>query len=184
MNHVNFMEVLIMDEQNFKIQLEDGTEQKCRAIITFDSDEHSYVLYSMIDDNGNDSEEVSALRFKLDENGEMTDFAPLETEEEWEMVDEVLNTLIAEFGDGEEDFFTISDENGEEIVCEVIHRFDLEEFNKSYILYTFAEEGEVDEIFAASYIAGEKGEVQDLIPIETDEEWAKVEQELEALNQK
>ncbi|MDI7740752.1 DUF1292 domain-containing protein [Lysinibacillus fusiformis] len=173
-----------MDEQYFTIQLEDGTEQKCRAIMTFDSDDHSYVLYSMIDENGNDSEEVSALRFELDEDGKMTDFTDLETEEEWEMVDEVLNTLIAEFGDGEEDFFTISDENGEEIVCEVLHRFEIEEFNKSYILYTFSDQEEIGEIFAACYIAGEKGEVQDLIPIESDEEWEKVEQELEALNLK
>ena len=175
-----------MDEQSFKIQLEDGTEQQCRAIITFDSDEHSYVLYSIVDEAGNDSEEVSALRFELDENGQMTDFTSLETEEEWEMVDEVLNTLIAEFGDGEEDFFTISDEDGKEVVCEVIHRFELEEFNKSYILYTFADQEnmEIGEIFAACYIAGEKGEVQDLVPIETDAEWEKVEQELASLNQK
>lgn len=173
-----------MDEQYFNIQLEDGLEQKCRAIFTFDSDEHSYVLYSMIDENGNDSEEVSALRFELGENGEMAHFTPLETEEEWEMVDEVLNTLIAEFGEGEEDFFTISDENGEDVVCEVIHRFELTEYNKSYILYTYADQEEIGEIFAACYIAGEKGEVQDLLPIETDEEWAKVEQELESLNQK
>jgi len=173
-----------MDEQYFKIQLEDGTEQQCRAIFTFDSDEHSYVLYSMVDEHGEESEEISALRFELDDNGVMTDFSPLETEEEWGMVDEVLNTLIAEFGEGEEDFFTISDENDQEIVCEVIHRFEIEEFNKSYILYTFADQEEIGEIFAACYIAGEKGEVQDLLPIETDEEWAKVEQELESLNEK
>lgn len=173
-----------MEEQYFKIQLEDGTEQQCKVIITFDSEEHSYVLYSMVDEGGNDSEEISALRFELDENGKMTGFTSLETEEEWEMVDEVLNTLIAEFGDGEEDFFTISDENDEEIVCEVIHRFELKEFNKSYILYTFADQEEIGEIFAAAYIAGDKGEVQDLLPIETDEEWDKVEQELQSLNQK
>lgn len=173
-----------MDEQYFKIQLEDGTEQQCRAIMTFDSEEHSYVLYSIVDEDGNDSEEVSALRFELDENGEMTDFSSLETEAEWEMVDEVLNTLIAEFGDGEEDFFTISDENGEEVVCEVIHRFEIEEFDKSYIFYTFADQEEIGEIFAASYIAGDKGEVQDLLPIEKDEEWEKIERELQTLNQK
>jgi len=178
------LEVLEMDEQNFKIQLEDGTEQECRVIMTFDSDDHSYVLYSIVDKDGNDTDEVSALRFELGENGEMTDFASLETETEWEMVDEVLNTLIAEFGDGEEDFFAISDENGDEVVCEVIHRFDLEEFEKSYILYTFADQEEIGEIFAASYIAGDNGEIIDILPIETDEEWTKVEQELASLDQK
>lgn len=172
-----------MDEQYFKVQLEDGSEQQCRVVFTFDSDDYSYVLYALVDDNGVESEEISALRYELGENGEMTDFASLETEEEWDMVDEVLNTLVAEFGEGEEDYFTISDENGEEVVCEVIHRFEMEESGKSYILYMCGDQEEIGEIFAAAYVAGENGEVQDLLPIDSDEEWAKVEEELESLNQ-
>lgn len=173
-----------MDEQLFKVQMEDGSEQLCRAVMTFDAEDHSYVLYALVDENGNEGEEISALRFELNEEGEMTDFTSLETEEEWEMVDEVLNTLIAEFGEGEEDFFTVSDENGEEVVCEVLHRFQLSEFDQSYILYTFAEQEEPGEIFAAAYVPGENGEVLDLLPIESDEEWTKVEAELQSLNQK
>ena len=171
-----------MDEQFFKLPLEDGTEQLCKVIITFDAEEFSYVLYAIIDEAGNESEEILALRFELGENGEMTDFAPLETESEWEMVDEVLNTLIAEFNDGEENYFTISDENGEDIICEVLHRFELKQFGKSYIFYSFVDVEEA-EIFAAAYTAGENGLVEDLIPIETEEEWNQVEKELEKLNQ-
>lgn len=173
-----------MDEQYFKVSLEDGSEQLCKVVFTFDTDDFSYVLYSIVDEDGNESEEITALRYEVDEDGKMTHFTPLETEEEWDMVEEVLNTLIAEFGDEDEaDYFTISDENGEEIECEVLHRFELKDFNKSYILYTFADQDEDGEIFVAAYIAGENGEVEELLPIESDEEWAKVEKELEFINQ-
>ncbi len=170
-----------VDEQFFTVQLEDGSEQRCKVIFTFDSDEHSYVLYSLVNDNNEESGDISALKYELDENGNMTNFADIESEEEWDMVDEVMNTLIAEF-DGAEDFFTISSEDDEEIVCEVLHRFKIEKYNKSYILYAYADQEEINEIFAAAYIAGEKGEVLELLPIETDEEWQYVEKELASLN--
>lgn len=172
-----------MDEQYFNVITEDGSEQQCKVVFTFDTDDYSYVLYAVVED-GVESEEISALRYELDEEGKMTDFAPLETEEEWDMVEEVLNTLVAEFGDDEENYFTIFDEDGEEIECEVLHRFELKEFNKSYILYTFADQdSEVGEIFAAAYVPGENGEIEELLPIESDEEWEKVEKELEFINQ-
>ncbi|SOC02280.1 uncharacterized protein YrzB (UPF0473 family) [Ureibacillus xyleni] len=170
-----------MDEQYFSVQLEDGSEQKCKVLFTFDSDENSYVLYSLVDGNNEESGEISALKYELDENGEMTNFTSIETDEEWDMVDEVMNTLIAEF-DGQEDFFTISSEDDEEIVCEVLHRFKSEKFNKSYILYAYADLDQINEIFAAAYIPGEKGEVLELLPIEEEEEWQYVENELASLN--
>ena len=37
------------------------------------------------------------------------------------------------------------------------------------------DEPQLDEVFASAYIAGDNGEVADLLPIETDEEWAMVE---------
>ncbi|MFJ8236862.1 DUF1292 domain-containing protein [Ureibacillus sp. NPDC094379] len=168
-------------EETFKITLEDGTNQQCKVLFTYDTDELSYVLYTVLDENGNESEEVSALRYELDENGHMTNFTPLETEEEWDMADEVLSTLAAEFGDAVGEYFTVVDENGEEAICEIIHQFDLEQFGKSYILYTFADQDEVGEIFAASFIEGEDGGINELLPIETDEEWAAIEQEIQNL---
>lgn len=173
-----------MDEQYFKVMTEDGSEQLCKVVITFDTDDFSYVLYTLVDKDGNESDEVSALRYELDENGEMTDFSSLETDVEWEMVDEVLNTLISEFGDEQEqeDFFMVTNEDGEDVLCEVLHRFELKEFGKSYLLYSFANEEQISEIYAAAYTAGENGEVQELLPIDSDREWAKVEEQLEFLN--
>ncbi len=170
-----------MEDQLFTVVTDDGQEQQCRVVFTFDSDDHSYVLYSIIDENGEESTEVSALRYELDEDGKMTDFSSLETDEEWEMVEEVLNTLIDEFTDDLTNYFTITNDEDEEIICEIVHRFELSDFAKSYILYTYADEEEVSEIFASAYVAGENGEVVDLIPINSEDEWAAVEKELDLI---
>lgn len=172
-------------EEFFNITTEDGKIVRCKVIMTFDSDEHSYVLYSLVDDVGNETDEISALRFELDDEGNMIDFASLETEEEWDMVSEVFNTMIGDGSDEEEgEFFTVTDENGEEFVCKALYRFELKEFGKQYVFYSFVGEKEVDEIFAAAYTPGENGEIVELHPIELDEEWDKVEEQLELLQQK
>lgn len=171
-------------EEYFNLPTEDGSEQRCRVVITFDTDDHSYVVFTIVDEDGNESEEVSVLRYELDEDGRMANFTPLESEEEWEMADEVLNTLVDEFSEGDQNFFTVTDENDEEVVCRVLHRFELEEFEKAYVLYTFNDSDKVEEIFAAAYIEGENGEITELLPIDSDEEWAKVEEELASLDNK
>lgn len=168
-------------EDFFYLPTENGEQQQCKVVMTFDSDEHSYVIYSLIDFDGNESEEVSALRFELDDEGNMTDFSEIETEEEWEMVTEVLNTFIAD-SEEESEFFTATDENGEEFHCEVLYKFELQEFGKSYLFYSIVdEENDLGELFAAQYTPGENGEVVELHPIETEKEWKKVEQQLALL---
>ena len=82
-----------MDDQIFILTNEAGEEQHCRVVFNFETDEHSYVLFTLVDENGESISDVTALRYELDENGEMADFADLETEEEWAMVEEVLNTF-------------------------------------------------------------------------------------------
>ena len=96
-----------MEENTFILQKEDGGEQECRVVFTFDSDEHSYVLFSLV---GDDDAGISALRYELDENGEMAGFADIETDEEWAMVEEVMNTVISEFGEDQANYFTITNE--------------------------------------------------------------------------
>jgi uncharacterized protein YrzB (UPF0473 family) len=169
-----------MDEQIFTLQTEDGGEQQCRVVFTFDSDDHSYVLFSLV---GDEDTGISALRYELDENGEMAAFSDIETDEEWAMVEEVMNTVIAEFGADQANFFTITNEQEEEVMCQILHRF--EHANKNYLFYAIFEDEEpnLEEVFASAYIAGENGEVVDLLPIETDAEWALVEEVLASLAQ-
>ena len=168
-----------MDDQIFILTNDAGEEQRCRVVFNFETDDHSYVLFTLVDENGESISDVTALRYELDENGEMADFADLETEEEWAMVEEVLNTIFAEFGQDQVNFFTVADDNGEDIVCEVLYRF--EENGKKYLFYGLADDEEKTEVFASAYEADEHGAVADLIPIETEEEWAMVEEVLASL---
>ncbi|MFF5995567.1 DUF1292 domain-containing protein [Lysinibacillus sp. KU-BSD001] len=171
-----------MDEQIFILTNDAGEEQRCRVVFNFETDEHSYVLFTLINENGESTSDITALRYELDENGEMASFEDLETEEEWAMVEEVLNTLVAEFDQDQLNFFTVAGEDGEDIVCQVLHRFEAN--GKNYLFYGLADDEEKTEIFASAYEADENGMIIDLVPIETEEEWAMVEEMLTSLTDK
>ncbi|MFJ7888659.1 DUF1292 domain-containing protein [Lysinibacillus xylanilyticus] len=172
------------ETQEFLIVGENGKEQKCRVVFTFDADEKSYVLFSLIDEEGNEIPgDISAMTFDYDDNnGEMTNLQPVETDAEWEMINEVVLTLLDEFEE-EPQLFTITDEDGADQVCEVIHTFSSEQFGKSYVLYVLATDEPIEErdIFASQYVSGNDGMIDELLPIETDEEWAFVEDVLNEL---
>ena len=169
-----------MDEQIFILKNDAGEEQRCRVVFNFETDDHSYVLFTLVDEDGESISDVTALRYELDENGEMAGFEDLETEEEWAMVEEVLNTVYAEFSEDQINYFTVIGEDEEEIVCEVLYRF--EEGGKNYLFYGLADDEEKKEVFAAGYIADENGAVANLLPIETEEEWEMVEKVLASLS--
>ncbi len=83
----------------------------------------------------------------------------------------------------EKNTFTVVDENGKEVVLEVLFTFDSEETKKSYIVYTdntTDEDGNV-RVYASVYIPGE--EIKELLPIETDREWKIVETILESIQE-
>lgn len=80
----------------------------------------------------------------------------------------------------ENEQITMVDENGNEVLYNVILSFDSEDFGKSYILIAPAEEPadsdeEVD-VFAYSYTLTEDGDIDELFPVETDEEWDMIEE--------
>lgn len=63
----------------------------------------------------------------------------------------------------------IIDEEGNEILCEILFTFDSEATGKKYVIFQ-AVDDESGEVGAASYIEKDNGEGE-LEPIETEEEW-------------
>ncbi len=71
--------------------------------------------------------------------------------------------------------FTVVDETGKQIDCEVLFTFDSEETNKSYIVYTdntIDEEGNT-KVYASIYTPNQ--EDLNLQPIESEKEWKIIE---------
>lgn len=81
-----------------------------------------------------------------------------------------------------ENNITVVDEQGNEILCEVLFTFDSDEFGKSYVLYypIGADEGDEEdiEIHASAFMPSEDNQDGELMPIETDEEWDLIEEML------
>lgn len=77
-------------------------------------------------------------------------------------------------------FISIEDQDGNELLYEILFTFVSEDYGKNYVLVFpagTAEEEEV-EITAFSYTENEEGDAGELENIETDEEWDMVEEVL------
>lgn len=82
-----------------------------------------------------------------------------------------------------ENTFTMIDENGNEVVYDVLFTFESEETNKNYIVYTDNskdEEGNI-EVYASVYYPNEEN--GKLEAIETEKEWKTIETILETLQE-
>ena len=77
----------------------------------------------------------------------------------------------------------VKNENGNEIECDVLFTFDSEDTKKSYIVYTDNTKDELGntKVYANTFDDNESGE---LGTIETDEEWATIEQIFASINNK
>ena len=83
----------------------------------------------------------------------------------------------------EKNTFTVMDENGKEVTCEVLFTFDSEETKKNYIVYTdntTDEEGNV-RVYASTFDPA--NEATELKPIETEREWKIIETILESIQE-
>ena len=83
----------------------------------------------------------------------------------------------------EKNTFKVIDNEGKEVVCEVLFTFDSEETNKSYIVYTdntTDDSGNV-KVYASVYIPDAK--TTELLPIETERECKIIETILESIQE-
>ena len=83
----------------------------------------------------------------------------------------------------EKNSFKVINDNGEEIMCDILFTFDSEETGKSYIVYTDNskdEKGNI-QVFASIYDPNE--EDQRLEPITTESEWKVIETILNTLQE-
>ncbi|CAI9388383.1 DUF1292 domain-containing protein [Niallia sp. Sow4_A1] len=91
MEHGETNTITVVDEQ--------GNEQLCEILFTFESDEFgkSYVLYYPMGEGDDDEEiDIHASSFIPNEETGDGELSPIETEEEWDLVEEMLNTFLAE----------------------------------------------------------------------------------------
>ena len=82
-----------------------------------------------------------------------------------------------------ENTFTVIDDEGKEVVCEVLFTFESDETKKNYIVYTdntLDSEGNV-KVYASIYEPDK--EDMELIPIETEREWKIVETILDSIQE-
>ena len=83
----------------------------------------------------------------------------------------------------EKNTFTVKNDKGEEVTCEVLFTFDSEETKKSYIVYTdntTDDDGNV-RVYASVYKAEDDN--TELLPIESEREWKIVETILDSIQE-
>jgi len=88
-------------EENERIIIpdENGEEHLFEVLYTFDVEENNQTYIALVPAEAEDDDEVEVYAFRYEEaESEEDDLAlfPIESDEEWEMVEEVLNTLIEE----------------------------------------------------------------------------------------
>lgn len=93
-------------QEHITIVDENGNEQLCNVLLTFESDEFgkSYVLYYPVGadaEDENEEIEIHASSFIPSEDGTDGELLPIETEEEWDMIEETLGAFMDEQEDDE-----------------------------------------------------------------------------------
>ena len=79
--------------------------------------------------------------------------------------------------------FTVLDDEGNEVVCEVLFTFDSEETKKSYIVYTDNTTDDEGNTKVYASIFNPNDEKTELTPIETDRDWKIIETILETIQE-
>ena len=80
--------------------------------------------------------------------------------------------------------FTIINDKGVEIECEILFTFDSDETKKSYIVYTDNTTDDDGSIRVFASVFDPTGTNPDLLPIETEKEWLVIENILASVQEK
>ena len=80
--------------------------------------------------------------------------------------------------------FSIKDEQGKIVECEILFTFDSPETKKSYLVYTDNKKASDGSLQVYANIYDKSGQNKNLLPIETEEEWNTVEAILSKLEAK
>ena len=83
----------------------------------------------------------------------------------------------------EKNTFKVLDNEGKEVICEVLFTFDSEETNKSYIVYTDNTTDEKGNIKVYASVYKPNSDSTELLPIETEREWKIIETILESIQE-
>lgn len=83
------------EKERIIIPDENGEEHLFEVLFTFDVDENqqSYIAVVPVDQNDDEEVEVFAFRYEDKENEDDLALFQIENDDEWEMVEEMLNTL-------------------------------------------------------------------------------------------
>lgn len=86
------------DHDHITIVDEEGNEELYEILFTFESEDFdkSYVLVYPAGTSEGEEIELSAFSYKESEGGLEGTLSSIDTDEEWEMIEEVLNTFISE----------------------------------------------------------------------------------------
>lgn len=81
---------------------EEGNEEEFEVIMKFEVDgsDSKYMMVVPLESEDDESEEVYAFRYE--EDGDDLKLYTIDSDEEWEIVEETFNTLVAEFGEDED----------------------------------------------------------------------------------
>lgn len=80
----------------------------------------------------------------------------------------------------EDDKIYVTDEDGNELVCDIVCRLERPETGKSYVVYTdhSADEDGSEVLFASVVADPAENDGDNLLPVETDDEWDFIEAQL------
>ena len=89
------------EKERIIIPDENGEENLFEVLFTFDVDDTNQSYLAVVPAEQTDDEEVEVYAFRYEEKGKEDDLSlfPIESDEEWEMVEEMLHTLADEEGE-------------------------------------------------------------------------------------